>query len=334
MLIVLKIFFKEINALLNTFTDESDQQNEFTKLQKDSTSSDDEHSIENCVSRFLDKINPLLKNRLDTKHFEMSRKFIKFVFKKAFFNGDSMLHISLKSDDLKLIDRLIQVIRKFELYDWLHQRNYNKETCIHLASAMNRAGVLNEIIRYGADVNAIDGDGNTGLHVAIMGNNDKCVSIILNTDVDAFGKKINIDLSILNDNGYTPLHLASMKKNLKIVKMLEAKAAHTKKPIFDDVEGKHGNNALHIAIESEAREVAEFLILNKYINPSTMNKSGHTALYLARVTKATELVNLMQRYTTFDDERVENEDDDGSSKDSFESQEINKPNVVIQIKMI
>lgn len=300
-----------------------DENSEFDKLAKDSVSSDDDHSQsreEKWISQFLDKVEPLLK----ITGTEIVCKFFEFIFHKASFSGDSMVHVCVKSDDLQLMDRLWEILHKFQLYNLLHLRNYNKETCLHLASAMNRPKLLKEAIIYGADVNSVDVDGNTALHVAIREKHNGCATVILTTDVNQWEKVINIDLSVLNDNGYTPLHLASMSNNLTVLKMLDAKASQMKKPIFDDVEGKHGNNALHIAIESEARELAEYLIQNKSINPSKMNKSGHTALYLARVVKANDLVNLMQRHSLIDDKHIMDDEDDASSKDSFESQEISK----------
>lgn len=298
-------------------------------MAKDSVSFDDEHpqslsKEEKWISQFFDKIEPLLKSSANIDRSKIARKFFEFIFHKASFSGDSMIHICVKSDDLKLMDRLWEVLHKFQLYDLLQLRNYNKETCLHLASLMNRPKLLEEAIKLGADVNAVDADGNTALHVAIQEKNDKCTAVILTANVNKWEKEIDIDLNVVNDNGYTPLHLASMSNNVKIVKMLDTKSAQTKKQIFEDVEGKHGNNALHIAIESEARELAEYLIQNKCINPSKTNKSGHTALYLARVAKANDLVNLIQRHSLIDDEHYMDDDDDASSKDSFESQEMSK----------
>lgn len=313
----------EINSLLRTLS----ENNEFDKLAKDSVGGDDENAQskeEKWISQFLDKVAPLLKISADAQRFKMCRKFCEYIFHKASFNGDTMIHIGVKSDDLKLMDRLCEILNKFQLFELLNSRNYNKETCVHLASALNKTKLLQEVIKCGADLNAVNTDGNTALHIAIQENNDDCVAIILSTNYTESGTEISVDLSVLNDNGYTPLHIASNKNNLHVVKMLDKKAAQAKVPIFDDIEGKHGNNALHIAIESESRDVADYLIHNKCINPTKTNKSGHTALYLARVAKANDLVNLMQRYALVDDEHPMEDDEDASSKDSFESQETSR----------
>lgn len=296
------------------------ENNEYDKLAKDSVGSDDEASQsisreEKWIQLLLEKINPLLKTNVDSKHFKICRKFIEYIFRKVNFNGDTMIHIGVKSDDLKLMDGLCEILTKFQLNELLNLRNFSAENGVHFACALNKPKILQELIKHGADVNAIDIDGNAALHLAIQENNDECTTILLSTHFTHTGNEIHIDLSILNDKGYTPLHIASMKNHLRAIKMLDSHATQTKKSIYDDVEGKHGNNALHIAIESEARQVAEYLIQNKCINPTKTNKSGHTALYLARVAKANDLVNLM---------RSMEDDDDASSKDSFESQETNK----------
>lgn len=310
----------------------------FDKLVKDSVSCDEEPILftkeEKWISQFLDKVDPLLKYNIGTKQSKISGMFFEYIFQKAYFSGDSIIHICVKSEDLKMMDRLWEILHKFQLYDLLNVQNYNRETCAHLASAMNKPKILMALIMYGSDVNVVDVDGNTALHIAIQEKNDECTAMILSIDSDKWGKKINIDLNLENYNGYTVLHLAAMCNCVNVVKMLDNKATQMKNPIFDDVEGKHGNNALHIAIEWEAREVAEYLLQNKCINPAQKNQSGHLALHLARVAKANELVSLMQRYSLIDDENYMFDADDDSSQDSFESEEIDKMNGVRRISIL
>lgn len=221
------------------------------------------------------------------------------------------------------MEQLWKIIDKLNLYNLLKLRNDRKETCIHVACSLNKMDILAKLLQYGADVNAIDYKGNTGLHIAIQEGNDKCVSTILNPLFKLTNNETKLDLNIRNFNGCTPLHLAAKKDNLNVVKMLEQKAIELRTNIFDMVEGKNGNSALHIAVESDSNRVAEYIIQNKCVSPTKTNQSGHTALYLARATKSNDLVHLMQKHSICDIENCAVDDeDDTSSKDSFDSIEI------------
>lgn len=307
--------FLDFSSILRSLNDLDD----LDKLRKDSTMAEIALSNEEkWVSKILRKTEPLLKIKDNDEIAKVYRKFFEFVLQKTRLKGDSILHICVKCDDLKVMERLWAILHKYHLYEWLQLRNSNKETCAHLACALNKPEILREILRYGGDVNAVDVDGNTALHIAIQENHDECVEAILNIDSKDDTTENNINLSILNDNGYTPLHLACMHKNLNAIKMLDTAAMKTKQTIFDDIEGKHGNNALHIAIESGAVGIVEYIVQNKRINLTKMNKSGHTALYLARVTRSIEMMNLIQRNGA---QCVDNNDHDGNSKYSFDSQD-------------
>lgn len=272
----------------------------------------------------------------DERYFKIGRKLCAYIFERAIFNGDdTLIHICMKSADLTLMEHLLDILHKFKLCDLLNRRNDHKECCVHLASAMNESNLLKKLLEFGANVNAIDSCGDTALHICIANGNDECVAVLLSTPsmkTEHHGEYA-IDLSVFNDSGYSPLHLASMKNNLNVVKMLNSIATQKQcMSIFEATDGKHGNNALHIAIESGAHDVAAYLIRNKCINPSKMNKSGHTAQYLARVSNTMHLLKLMRCYTTSNDEHsMESSDnnddadeDDASSKDSIEPQETNE----------
>lgn len=269
---------------------------------------------EKLVEKILRKTESLLKIKENDGTAKMYRKFFEILLHKTRFKGNSLLEICVKCDDPKLMEHLWAILHKFQLYELLELRNSNQETCAHLSSALNKPKILGQVIKHGIDVNAVDAVGNTALHIATQMNHNECVEAILNADFNFNGKaKRNIiNLSITNDNGYTPLHLACINNNLNVVKLLDTKAMQMKQTIFDDIDGKHGNTALHIAIESRAVAVVEFILQNERIKPTTMNKSGHTAMYLAHVIKSIEMLNLIQQNDDDDDE-------DASSSDSFDS---------------
>lgn len=220
----------------------------------------------------------------------------------------------MSNDDI-LLNQLWKIVHRFKLYEILNVRNDRHETGLHIAVSMNNIILIDDLIKNGADVNAIDHKGNTVLHIAVERNNDDSVSAILE-------RCENLDLNIQNFDGYTPLHLAVIQNNIMLVKILHSKAICFGTSIFESTEGKHGNNALHIAIESESKEVAEYIIKNKCTSPTRRNLSGHTALYLARTTNEFELIKLMQMHSICDMPYYGNnheQDEDSSSKDSFDS---------------
>lgn len=190
--------------------------------------------------------------------------------------------------------KIWEIFHKFKLHNLLLLQNRQGETCLHLAAALNKGKILMELLHYGADSNAVDQNGDTALHVAVKKNYEECVATLLLND--------KIDLNILNDNGFAPLHLAIKNKNLNAVKMIQMKALASKVSCFSIVETKHGNNALHIAIESGAKEIAEYILRNHLIKSSAKNLSGHTPLFLANALKDSELVKLLLKYNV--DEKV------------------------------
>lgn len=120
---------------------------------------------EKLIRQFLNI--PLFKSStVDERSFKIGRKLCAFIFERAIFNGDdTIIHISMKSDDNTLMERLLDILHTFKLHELLNRRNYNKESCAHLASAMNKSNILKRLIELGANVNVIDSTGNTALHL-------------------------------------------------------------------------------------------------------------------------------------------------------------------------
>lgn len=292
---------------------------------------DDENSryLLKKVEKFVQKLLeiPLLKNcKANEPDFHIARKLCAFIFERIIFHGNNtIIHLCAKSNNPTLVESLLEMIHKFQLDELLNVQNYDQETAAHLACATNNVSLLRKLIEYDVDLNdVLDWNGNTPLHVAIGNSNNNCVSALLTTKSTATSDgKTNIDLSVFNDSGYTALHLATMKNNLNAVEMLTHKAIQTQcLSIFEDADMTHGQNALHIAIQSGAHDVAEYLIKNECISPLRMNKSGLTAIDLARNADATHLIKLMEQFEKVNDNGCI--EADSSVENSTEFKDTNK----------
>lgn len=304
---------------------------EYGKLAKDSVSNvtaDADNTLLRNVEKIIVQLFeiPWLKNcNADDRNFQIGRKLCAYIFKRVHLNeDDNIIHFCVKSNGIALMERILDILRKFELCGLLNWPNIRQETCVHLACSGGRKNMLEKVLIYGANVNAINSNGDTALHIAIQNGFDVCVSVLLNTALMDSKRKIDIDLNVFNNSGYTPLHLASKENNLNIVKMLSHKAAQKHcLSIFDAMDKKHGNNALHIAIESDAFDVADYLIMNGRISPLKRNRSGHTASYLARNFNAMKLADSMEQYENSidnDDDFSHNDDEAADLKKEYSSE--------------
>lgn len=241
--------------------------------------------------------------------------------------------MAMKSDETRFMERIWQIISKFELYDLLRLTNDNGETCLHVAAALEKSNEIKNLLRYGVDINDVNRKGNTPLHVAVAENRIKCIETLFH-EVPSGGTTLKIDLGILNDNGYTSLHLAIKNSNLTLVKMIKDKAGASYVKLFETVETKHGNNALHIAVETGADDIVKFILENRCVDVNATNLSGHTALVLARAIKNTNIVQILMDHNA---EAISEEDEDNTSlasTDSRASVESNKVNLLIQFNSI
>lgn len=219
------------------------------------------------------------------------------------------------------MERIWRIVYKFELYDLLRLTNDNGETCLHVAAALGKPNEIQKLLRHGVDVNDVDRKGDTPLHVAVAENRIKSIEALF--DGAATSK---IDFSILNDNGYTALHLAIKNSKLTLMKMIKDKAGASHVKLFETVETKHGNSALHIAVETGADDIVKFILENRCVDVNATNLSGHTALLLARAMKYTGILKALLDHNA---EAISEEDEDSASLESTDSRASVESNKVI-----
>lgn len=149
---------------------------------------------------------------------------------------------------------------------------------------LNSPKIVELLIEVGADINAVDKDGNTTLHRAMCFSNPEIAEILI---------KKGADLEIKNKLGETPLAYFHKQwiggsNPLPIVKLLVEAGANL------EVVDKMKRTLLIKAILSKFPNVAEFLIeLGVDVNATTKNKDKESPLYSATVANNVRMVELL-----------------------------------------
>ena len=182
--------------------------------------------------------------------------------------------------------------------------NSDQETLLHAACRSGYSVMAAALLKYGADVQALDRDGNTAVHIACHNLKFKCLKIpgeylnYLNADGDAavhilcgmeiskeklpeFVKFIRetkeLDINKFNKKGETPLHIACTWSSGDVVQTLAAMECDV-----NACDGL-GNTALHIAVSNgrDRLKKVQCLLESNKCNPNVRNRDGDAPLHAA-----------------------------------------------------
>lgn len=126
--------------------------------------------------------------------------------------------IARKDDNLLLTAsklgycEVVEYLLKKKQYN-VNIRDCFNRTCLHYAATKGCQDILLLSIIYDANVNAVDNDRNTPLHLACMNGHDNCVKALIYSTPE-------VELNVGNAFGDTPLHLATKWGFLDIIKLL------------------------------------------------------------------------------------------------------------------
>jgi NF-kappa-B inhibitor alpha len=132
-------------------------------------------------------------------------------------HGNTALHVACAQSDFDSVQAIISPIHEREIRaadvvnypidvqrlpnDLLKLRNYEGETCIHLAAYNTNKNIIELLVKCGADVNAQEGKSGKGiLHWAVEMRNLDLIKFLV--------KRCNADVNLRSYAGHTPLHLA------------------------------------------------------------------------------------------------------------------------------
>lgn len=127
----------------------------------------------------------------------------------------------------QLISEGVSPNELFEGYAALHYAVYHNNICC-----------VNELLRFGANVDLPDISGNTPLHLSTIYRNYDICSLLISQ---------NAQLSLQNHHGDTPLHIAIMLSQFNFIKLLFGKV---NLPCVCNIQNHDGNTPLYIAMET------------------------------------------------------------------------------------
>ena len=195
-----------------------------------------------------------------------------------------------------------------------------EDTLLHVAWRNRHCEIMQILLENGADVQAIDSNGDAPIYIVCQGLNLRCLKVLLgsrhcnpnqqNRHGDTVlhiaarsklksGERIQCildsgrcDPNITNKQGYTPLHTAIVNSQFDSVKNV-LNSTKCDPNIQDD----NGDTALHMAVCSEWKNSAEMTqcILDcDRCDPNITNKQGYTPLHIAtKINKCYSVLKLL-----------------------------------------
>ncbi|XP_046566153.1 uncharacterized protein LOC124274831 [Haliotis rubra] len=192
--------------------------------------------------------------------------------------GDTALHCSFLSNENhshEMIKALLDKEADVKI------KNKKGQTLLHRA-AMNQCIECVKLLFPLSDVNALNSDGDTGLHCSFLSNEPHSHDVI-----QALLDK-EADVKIKNKKGETLLHRAARKQCMECVKLLL--------PLSDvNAQNSDGDTALHCSFlsnEPHSHDVIQAL-LDKEADVKIKNKKGETLLHCAARKQCMECVELL-----------------------------------------
>ncbi|XP_053670231.1 ankyrin repeat domain-containing protein 27-like [Anopheles nili] len=136
--------------------------------------------------------------------------------------------------------------------------------------------------RQGVNLNAVNGEGYTALHVAAMHGNVEMVRLLLEQQVNP---------TIRLKTGATALHLATRERRLRIVRMLLSRC-HSADIV--DLKDSRGDTPLHYAVEQNNLQLVQML-LDSGADRSIRNLQGKRPIDIAKDNLYFNVVNLLEQ---------------------------------------
>jgi ankyrin repeat protein len=186
-------------------------------------------------------------------------------FRPAYLSHHLDIFDAIEIDDFQRVRTLVQ-----KHLDVVASRNKDRMTPLHAAADLGRAEIVDFLLRKGSDVNAIDAEGNTPLHVAAESEGGP--------DRGCGGKEEVLSKLIAQgaDVRWADISGAVVRGCSKVVALLLTKS----QPIDINATDAEGMTLLHHAARTSDVNVAEELI-SRGANVRARDSNGWTPLHMA-----------------------------------------------------
>jgi len=135
----------------------------------------------------------------------------------------------------------------------------------HTLATSGQILLMDDVLKHGFDVNAVNKDGLTAIHKAVLCKREAVVSRLL---------KRGADPHVRDKDGATLLHYAVLVAAIQTLKLL------IKHSVDVNLADNEGWTPLHLAVQSRTRDVAKILLVNG-ADKTIKNKDGNTPFDVA-----------------------------------------------------
>ncbi|KAL6497521.1 hypothetical protein OROHE_027150 [Orobanche hederae] len=136
---------------------------------------------------------------------------------------------------------------------------------LHTFALAGHIKYMDGLLEKGYNIDLVDKDGLTALHLAVIGKREAVISHLLRKGSNPEAK---------DQDGATPLHYAAQVGALQIVKLL------MKCKVDVNVADNEGWTPLHVAMQTRNRDISKVLLVNG-ADKTRRNKDGNTPLDLS-----------------------------------------------------
>uniref|UniRef100_A0A8C9UA38 Nuclear factor of kappa light polypeptide gene enhancer in B-cells 2 (p49/p100) n=1 Tax=Scleropages formosus TaxID=113540 RepID=A0A8C9UA38_SCLFO len=182
------------------------------------------------------------------------------------------LHLAIIHQQPAVVQQLVHMIISISQQNILNIRNHLSQTPLHLAVITKQHGVLDFLLKAGADPTLLDRDGKSVLHLAADVGDEVLLQILLTHLGEHNAHLVNM----VDYNGMYPIHLAVRRGGERCLRVLVEGGAQV-----DAQERKGGSTALHLAVKENLFKLACMLITELKADVNARTFGGNTPLHLA-----------------------------------------------------